>query len=219
MIYTVYSIKSKLAAQPGLLRFHINQMLKYKISSKMHRPLAIGTTIAFAAFLQGCAMRPLHDDGLLKLVDGNVVRMTVDWEEPARGALMPASYNVEAKYFKWTPEANQYRWVLGEASLRRDKWGKISRRILVPDEIPRLKSGDLIDVYLGEYDRTNYGELRAPVVLRLVCTQADKLCQKRASEELGGKNEVLSHGRPPMDNLTFTKKFDLEGKPLASSVR
>lgn len=159
-------------------------------------------------------MRPIHDSALLTAVDGNVVRMTVGWEEPEDHALLPAAYNVEARYFHWTSQANQYRWVLADAEIRRDARGKIYRRILVPDQISRLKSGDLIDVYLGAFDETNYGKLQAPVVVRLICTDRDDACKKLEAKQLGERTGVVSRGKPPLEDLTFSKKFDLDGKLL-----
>jgi hypothetical protein len=171
--------------------------------------------VLFAAALnQGCAIRPIHDSALLKAVDGNVVRMTVGWKEPDGHALLPAAYNVEAKYFHWTPQANQYRWVLADAEIRGEARGKIYRRILVPDQIPKLRIGDVIDVYLGTYDETNYGELRAPVVVRLVCAEIDEVCKKREEKKLGARNGIVSRGKPPLDDLTFAKVFDLDGKAI-----
>lgn len=172
--------------------------------------MAISCGVVFS----GCAMRPIHDEGLLRLVDGNVVRMTVTWGEYDDKVLKPASYNVEGRYFKWTPNANQYRWVLTGASMRRDKWGGVSRRAMVPDQIQHLNSGDLVDVYVGKYDETNYGELKAPVIVRLVCSDADKACKKAAEKALGGVNEVVSKGKPPMAEFSFSKIYDLEGNRL-----
>lgn len=159
-------------------------------------------------------MRPIHDSALLTAVDGNVVRMTVGWEEPEDHALLPAAYNVEARYFKWSPQANQYRWVLVDAEIRRDARGKIYRRALVPDQVPKLRNGDWVDVYLGVYDETSYGELRAPIVLRRVCTDRDDACKKREEKQQGERTGVVSRGKPPMDGLTFSKKFGLDGRLL-----
>lgn len=173
------------------------------------------TSATLCASVTGCAVKPIHDSDLLKLVDGNVVRMQIQWEEPEGKALMPPFYSVEGSYFKWTENANQYRWVISEAHLRRDKWGMGWRRVLVPDQIQRLRRGDWVDVYFGIYEETNYGELRAPVVLRFICKNADKECKKRSEKELGGKFEVVSSGRPAdVAYLTFSKVHDLAGKAL-----
>jgi hypothetical protein len=165
--------------------------------------------------ISGCAMKPIHDEDLLKLVDGNVIRMQIDWPEPSGAALMPASYNVEANYLHWTANANQYRWVISEALMRKNTWGRVWRRTLVPDQIPRLQKGDWVDVYVGSYWQTNFGELKAPVVVRLVCKDSDKACKQNSEKELHGKFEVVSTGRPAIvDQLTFTKVHDLEAKAL-----
>lgn len=176
--------------------------------------VSIVAMLTAAVLNQGCAIRPIHDSALLTAVDGNVVRMTVGWEEPEGHALLPAAYNVEAKYFHWTPQANQYRWVLADAEIRRDARGKIYRRVLVPDQVPKLRSGDVIDVYLGTFDETNYGELRAPVVLRRVCEDRDDACKKREERQLGERTGVVSRGKPPLEDLTFSKKFNVDGKIL-----
>lgn len=159
-------------------------------------------------------MRPIHDEGLLKLVDGNVVRMTVTWGERDDKVLQPASYNVDGLHFKWNSNANQYRWILATAVMRRDRWGSVHRRALVPDQIPQLHKGDIVDIYVGFFDETNYGDLKAPVVIRLVCQETDSSCNRSEEKALGGANEVVSIGKPPMTGLTFSKVHDLEGNRL-----
>jgi hypothetical protein len=159
-------------------------------------------------------MRPIHDDGLLKLVDGNVVRMTVSWGEYDDKVLKPASYNVDGLHFKWNSNSNQYRWVLATAVMRRDHWGSVYRRAMVPDQISQLHKGDLVDVYVGYFDQTNYGELQAPMVIRLVCRDADSACKKAEEKKLGGANEVVTTGKPTMTGLTFSKFYDLDGNRL-----
>ncbi|QJD91678.1 hypothetical protein HH213_17245 [Duganella dendranthematis] len=178
--------------------------------------VAMGATAA----ISGCVIKPLSDSAVLKHVNGNVVRMSVEWEDRFDRAQIPAFYNNEAKYFHWGPEANQYRWVQTIAGTRRDIYGMVFRRALVADGVPALKRYDWVDVYLGNEEQTNYSELRAPVVLRLVCRAADSECKARSKRELGGENEVVSKGRPPeMDLVTFTKLYDLKGQPLKQQAK
>ncbi|QJD91677.1 hypothetical protein HH213_17240 [Duganella dendranthematis] len=92
--------------------------------------------------------------------------------------------------------------------------GSVHRRALVPDQIPQLHKGDVVDVYVGIFDETNYGELKAPVVIRLVCKDADGACKKAEEKTLGGANEIVSKGKPPMAALSFSKIYDLEGNRL-----
>lgn len=164
--------------------------------------------------LQGCGIKPIHNEEFKELVDNNVVRMTVAWPEKENKAYSPASYNVDAHYFKWSGEDIQYRWLLVKATMRRDKWGSVLRTTLIADSVPVLDTGDWVDVYLPPFDSMNYSEFKAPVILRLVCRDADSACKKKAEAELGGKNEVVSKGKPDMSNFGYTRKFDLQGNLL-----
>lgn len=179
------------------------------------RKFALSVTVIGAlSILQGCAMRPIHDEGLLRLVNDSVVRMAVDWTEKPDHAFAPASYSVDGKYFHWSDNSIQYRWIFTKAVMRRDKWGSVMRTSRVSDGVPLLKTGDLVDVYLPPFDEMNYDKLDASIILRLVCRNEDRACKDASEKQLNGKNEVVSRGRPDMQSLTFTKKFDRQGELL-----
>lgn len=170
--------------------------------------------IGALSILQGCAIRPYNTDEFLTLLDDSVVRMAVDWPERDDHAYSHAFYNVDAKYFHWSENSVQYRWIMVKAVMRRDKWGKVIRTARIPDGMPILKPGDWVDVYLPPFDSMNYDQLNAPIILRLVCKDDDRACKDASEKQLNGKNEVVSRGRPDMQNLTFSKKFDRQGELL-----
>ncbi|MYM71640.1 hypothetical protein GTP56_05445 [Duganella sp. FT134W] len=163
--------------------------------------------------LQGCTT-PHRNEGISNLIMNNVVRMYVNWGEYPDKAWSPASYNVAANYYHWNENSIQYRWIWPQANLRRDLYGVVNEMAMVPDEIPFLRHGDLVDVYLPPFETYNYGEMRAPIVIRFVCSADDDACQDKSKKELGGKNEVVSKGKPDLSGFTFTKKFDKTGKRL-----
>lgn len=183
-----------------------------KIMKKLF--LTVFATVSLVV-LQGCAaVKPMADEKVLKVVDGNVVRMTVTWGEHADKGMVPASYNNEAHYYNWTPEVTQYRWIQVTGGMRRDVYGFVFRRVRVPDGMPLLQPGDWVDVYNYPDAELDYSQLKASVVVAFVCANADKVCKEKSKKELGGENEVVSKGAPDMSKLKFTKKFDTQGNLL-----
>jgi len=153
--------------------------------------------------------------GMQELTNNTVTRMTVMWTEREDHAYTVASYNVAANYFHWSDNDNQYRWILVRAAMRRDKFGTILRDARIPDNVPMLRKGDIVDVYLPVAMEMNYDQLKAAIILRRVCEAEDKLCQEKSKEQVGKLGmEVISRGMPDMSDLTFTKKYDKTGKRL-----
>lgn len=177
----------------------------------MFKFAALATCLSAGVMLPGCTTL-LNNESVLAVIDDTVVRMEVTWGETAEHSWTPASYALGYWSRNWTVEDNRYRWVLTQAVLRRDIWGQAFRPARVPDGLPILRPGDLVDVYLPRFADTNYGELVAPVIVRLVCSDADSECKKRSKSDLGGRNEIVSRGKPDMANLSFSKVYGLDGK-------
>jgi|SRR5476649_102307 len=159
--------------------------------------------------------KPHMDSGLQELTNNTVTRMTVMWTEREEHAYTVASYNVAANYFHWSENDNQYRWILVRAAMRRDKFGSVLRDARIPDNIPMLHKGDIVDVYLPVAMEMNYDQLKSAIVLRFVCAAADTACQDKSKEQVGKLGmEVISKGMPDMSDLVFTKKYDKAGQRL-----
>ncbi|CAN0622864.1 protein of unknown function [Burkholderia multivorans] len=175
--------------------------------------------VAAAVTLAGCGTGLPGDPDIAGYSANNVIRMSVFWPEKAKHDWNPPFYNVEAARNHWTPEDNQYRWIIAHASFRKDFWGMSDRVSLVPDSVPFLESGDLVDVYDPGRTDVDYGNFKAPIVLRLVCKHKDKACIEASKKELGGLNEIASKGKPGLSDLIFSKTFDIRGnrlKPIES---
>lgn len=180
------------------------------VSKKMF--FAVG--MAALLFIQGCAIQPWREQSVIDRTDHTVIRMWVSWNEKPDHAYAPAIYSVQGKFLHWGPNAIQYRWMPMEAHLRRDSYANVRLTARIPDNIPLLSYGDLVDVYARTEDDVNYNELRSSVVLALVCRAKDKECIKRSTKELGGVNEIVSKDTPDMSGLSFTKLFDETGALL-----
>lgn len=181
----------------------------------MKTVLKIIFALAFMSALSGCGvLKPYYDSDVLKVAEGNVVRMNVRWYEKANKAYAPASYNVEAYTHHWGPNAIQYRWILVQANFHKDVNNWMWTTAMIPDGMPILSLDDVVDVYVPTINSINYDALQGPVILRFVCKHDDKPCKEKSKAELGGANEVVSHGKPDMSGLTFSKKFDTEGNLL-----
>ena len=189
-----------------------------KISTKAFHGFA--AAVCMLLLLPGCVGvpydgKPHMDAGLQDLTNNTVTRMTVMWTEREDHAYTVASYNVAANYFHWSENDNQYRWILVRAAMRRDKFGSVLRDARIPDNVPMLHKGDIVDVYLPVAMEMNYDQLKSAIILRLVCEAADKPCQEKSKEQVGKLGmEVISKGMPDMSGLTFTKKYDKTGKRL-----
>lgn len=170
--------------------------------------------VATSLTLQGCGMAPISDAESERITDETIVRATVDWTEKANSGYSPASYNIQANYHHWVKENNQYRWIPVKAVMRKEKWGSLLRTARIADGVPLLKTGDWVDVYIPAYKTIDYSTNTAAVILRLACDRDDSACKEKSTKELGGKNEVVQRGRPDMSKYTFTKKFDVDGRPL-----
>jgi len=168
--------------------------------------------------LGGCGViHDLYQDKGVADYSTNVVfRMSVAWYEKPDHAYSPAFYNYDAKIHNWGPEAIQYRWILLKSFFKdKTESGGVFRTGRIPDGLPVLKVGDIVDVYLPDDDLTNYNQLKGPVILRLVCRENDRPCKKAAKVELGGRSfGMVSKGMPDMSNLTFSKRFDATGHIL-----
>ncbi|MYM30655.1 hypothetical protein GTP58_20185 [Duganella sp. CY15W] len=179
----------------------------------MSARIKIFSVICVAGILAACTT-PHTNEGVENLIANNVVRMTVNWDEKDSKAWSPASYSVMGNYFHWSENSIQYRWIPVQANLRRDLYGQANNPARIPDGFPILSSGDLVDVYVPPWSSMNYGELKAPIIVRFVCSASDSACQDLSKKDLGGRNEVVSKGKPDMGNLVFTKKFDESGNRL-----
>lgn len=177
----------------------------------MHIAFNLMLVIIGLSMLNGCASKPYFDEDLKKLTDNTVLRMNVAWYEKGDRAYAPASYNVDGHYHHWGTNAIQYRWILLQANMRRDMYGQILKTARIPDGMPILHLNDVVDVWIPPEDSVNYNELKAPIILKLVCKYNDSDCKAKAKKELGGLNEVVSHEKTDISELTFTKKFDTEG--------
>jgi hypothetical protein len=177
-------------------------------------------SLPVALALQGCTSVPYDgkpgiNEEINAMTDNTVVRMTVTWTERADHAYMLPDYNVMGKYFHWSENSNQYRWTRVTALLRRDKYGSIVRHAMIPDGMPLLTPGDVVDVYVPAWDTINYGTLETAKIIKLVCQAKDSDCIRASVAAVGGKGtEVISKGRPDMTGVFYSKKFDTKGQLL-----
>src|SRR5471030_955903 len=194
-----------------------------KISTKTFSIITAAACIF--VLLPGCISIPYDGKphmvaGMQELTNNTVTRMTVMWTEREDHAYTVASYNVAANYFHWSDNDNQYRWILVRAAMRRDKFGSILRDARIPDNVPMLHKGDIVDVYLPVAMEMNYDQLKSAIILRRVCEAEDKQCQEKNKDQVGKLGmEVISKGMPDMTGLTFTKKYDKAGQRVISTER
>jgi DNA-directed RNA polymerase subunit H (RpoH/RPB5) len=169
---------------------------------------------ATALALSGCTA-VIADPDVINFTQNKVIRLVVISGETDHSTWSPIFYSVEAARHNWTDEDNQYRWVRMKGVLRKEMYAGLLRYARVPDQLPRIHSGDLVDVYEINWHDTDYGALKADIVVKLVCRSEDSACFKRSKAEIGGRSEIVSVGKPDMSGFTFTKQFDVKGKPLS----
>lgn len=168
-----------------------------------------------AILLSGCATAYTKNNPYDTKIAGKVLRMTVGWwEKDDRLYAKPAVYSVAASAWKWGPNANRHRWVTADVNSLWNLGFRGWRYVLVPDQLPMLQHGDLIDVFIVHQDEFNLNELRASVAVKLVCRSGDTACFDRSKKELGGLTELVPGAAPDLSAFTFTPKYDEEGKLL-----
>ena len=117
---------------------------------------------------------------------------------------------------KWGPQSKRYRWISAQAKTGNGGltgYYLYSTGILVPDQVPTIHKGDLVDVILLERDQYDFPNLKAPLVLGLVCRKDDVACQDRLKASNGGKTWGVWVERAQYDQskFTFTPRYDESG--------
>ena len=122
-----------------------------KISTKTFSIITAAACIF--VLLPGCISipydgKPHMDAGLQELTNNTVTRMTVMWTEREEHAYVVPPYAIAGNYYHWSDNSNQYRWILVRADMRRDRFGYVMRDARIADNVPMLRKGDIVDVYL-----------------------------------------------------------------------
>lgn len=187
----------------------------------LKRLAAPGLYIA-AFLLSGCSTQAMYaDPDVVKAVSNHVVRAFLVRSENVNEGYNIWAINPHRGDLRWVPESRQYRWVLTDAILSSKYHGVMGasyKIALVPDQFPTLKNGDWVDLWVPDVTNLNYQTLDVPVVLRLVCSvdtpDNGRSCHDAARKEYPAGTGPISDQKPDMSKLTFTKRFDTEGKPL-----
>ena len=149
---------------------------------------------------------------VLGTFDNQVIRMGVrigDRDKPWSPSVWPFRF-----HHNWTEHAAQYRWV---AVFFREE-GFFTAKVLyfdalVPDSIPRLSDGDVVDVVTNVTNNADYDKLDMPFVIRKVCDGKDEPCLKKLRENgawgFGPTGKATGHER---EALQFSPRYDANGK-------
>lgn len=189
---------------------------------KIFKKLAVAGLCGVALLLVGCSTQAMYaDPDIVKAVSNHVVRAFLTRSEKTDESYNMWAINRHRDELKWGPESRQYRWVITDAILSRKYHGVMGFSFnvaLIPDQVPTLKKGDWVDLWVPDVTTFNYQTLNVPVVLRLVCPvdtpDNGRACREAVSKEYPAGTGPISDQKPDMSKLTFTKRFDTEGKPL-----
>lgn len=106
----------------------------------------------------------------------------------------------------WGDVAKQYRWAPTYTHTGSHHYAgyRMPSYSLVPDQLPLLEEGDIVDVlYLEDQYGFDFNNLIANKVVRLVCKNDDKACIKKIKSE-NEWGEVAGYPVPPEDLSKFT---------------
>jgi hypothetical protein len=116
-------------------------------------------------------------------------------------------------------EASQYRWVhvQGITKVDRNTWLHTIAR--VPDQVPQLHRGDIVDVVFLTIPDSNYDQFQTAVVLRVVCKDEGlySACKRKLYVDAGHTGIYLGptgEDVPSMGQYTFSKFYDKDGNIL-----
>jgi hypothetical protein len=115
--------------------------------------------------------------------------------------------------------ASQYRWVHVQAITKVDRDTYIHTIARVPDNIPQLHSGDIVDVVFLTISDSNFDKGESSVVFRVVCRNDAifSACRKQLYHDAGNTAVFLGptgEPVPDMSGYTFSKYFDVDGTIL-----
>ncbi len=164
--------------------------------------------VARSLFVAGLASVVLSGCGemVAKPYDGRVLRMDViqseeDFSDPGLYPRLAFGWSADNRVHK-------LRWVkLGggrfSSSLSAvDMW----LTALVPDQIPVLHYGDLIEVQDNAYLDTDFSTLNVPFVVRIICRFEDRTCINAYVAKHGRQDYIAEGAHYDMSQFTFTPK-------------
>jgi hypothetical protein len=115
--------------------------------------------------------------------------------------------------------ASQYRWahVQGITKVDRDTW--LHTVAHVPDQIPQLNLGDIVDVLFPTLSDSNFDDFHTAIVLRVVCKNdaIANACRQKLYQDAGKSRYYRGPTGDPIpdtDNLVFSKYYDEDGRLL-----
>lgn len=121
----------------------------------------------------------------------------------------------------WTPEDKQYRWIHVMGTPDSSSWTRPIQTVArVPDNIPMLHYGDIVEVYFKGFDISDYGKFDTSVLVKMDCPQhmdGLRACLN-ALKKMEGRSYLLGPvdgPAPDLNQFTFSKFYDEEGKPLS----
>jgi hypothetical protein len=182
----------------------------------------IATTAVLLFLATGCSTQVVSGDPeIIQAVSNHVVRAVImKSEDLSEGYNLPL-VNQRRAALKWVPESRQYRWVRYAVFLSKEYHGVFGASFelaRVPDELPPLKNGDWVEMWVPDLYALNYQSMNVPIVLRRICAvdapDNGKACRENARKEYPAGSGPISNQKPDMSTLTFTKRYDLEGKLL-----
>lgn len=173
------------------------------------KAIAVSALIS-TAFLAGCAT---GRDEMSQNANYTVQRLSVGPHGEYDTKTIPHSLD-HGGNGTFNETASQYRWIRAQAITKVDHNSFIFTIARVPDNIPQLHYGDVIDVLFLAPPNENFDELKTAVVLRLVCT--DNACRRKLYKEAGNSNYLGPTNEPVPDisGLKFSKFYDTDGKIL-----
>jgi len=89
----------------------------------------------------------------------------------------------------------------------------------VPDRIPQLHQGDIVDVLFLTLSDTSFDDFKSAVVLRVVCKNEEFFsdCRKKLRQDAGSRYYFGPTGEsvPDTSGYTFSKFYDANGRILS----
>lgn len=168
-----------------------------------------------AAILSGCCyLSPSNECPVYKNANGTVQRLAISPfgefdTKTIPHAFFPASFGATA---------SQYRWVHVQAITKVDRHTILETIARVPDQIPQLYQGDIVDVLFLTVSDSNFDDFKSAVVLRVVCKNEEifSACRRQLYHDAGSRYFMGPTGEPApdMSTYTFSKFYDANGKIL-----
>lgn len=184
--------------------------------NKFRRWIFIATSILTGMYLSGCAS---GQNVIYQSANHTVQRLTVGIGE-FDSKTIPHALGAAGPTFGAT--ASQYRWVHVEGITKVDRNTFLHTIARVPDEIPQLHRGDVVDVVFLTISDSNYDKGQTAVVVRMVCKNDEifSACRRKLYRDAGNTGYYFGPTNEPVPDMSqyvSSKYFDSDGAILPNT--